>query len=746
MSATAEAATSPAYAHTVPGKSERHWEPLERHLEQVAALAAEFAAVFGARDWGYILGRCHDLGKYSREFQQYLKASADPDAGATDGVPGRVQHSPYGAQFVGSKIGKHKGQMLAYCIAGHHAGLPNGTADDETTQRSTLYWHLKQPRPSIAQLEPGLRIPVLPPLKGTPDSTPFRLAFFVRMIFSCLVDADRLATEKFCEPQQADHRRAHRAPLGSLRERLMTFMEAKQAGAPSTDVNRWRADVLNQCVVASAQPRGFFSLQVPTGGGKTYSSLAFALHHACRHDLRRIVYAIPYTSIIEQTTDAFRVALGAQAGRALIEHHSDLRPSRDTRANQFGTENWDAPVIVTTNVQLFESLFAYRPGPSRKLHRLANSVIILDEAQMLPVKLLQPTLEALKELVLNYGCSVVLCTATQPALEYSHEFPIGIPNAEQIVPDTGRLFDALKRVEIHKLGKLSNAELAARLAGQRAALCVVNTRRHAAEVFALTTTQAPAEECFHLSRSMCGAHRRSVLRLIRARLRQGKPCRVVSTQLVEAGVDLDFPVVYRASAGFDSIAQAAGRCNREGRLPRLGETYVFEPAQPPPPGLRAGAQVTNELLDQYDDPTSPQAIEAYFRQFYWSQSHNWDKNEVMPELRPDVHSEFLRIQFREAARKYKLIEEDQYPILVAYDRRARAMWSALQRGVEYIPQRKLQPYLVSVHKWELEKLQREHEVLEHDSGVWVLLNDALYSRAKGLVSANLAPGLPYLEG
>jgi len=364
---------------------------------------------------------------------------------------------------------------------------------------------------------------------------------------------------------------------------------------------------------------------------------------------------------------------------------------------------------------------------------------------MLPVKLLQPTLEALKELVLNYGCSVVLCTATQPALEYSNEFPIGISDVRQIVPDTGPLFEALQRVRIHKAGRLSNAELATRLAHERSALCVVNTRRHAAEVFTLLVEDAPAEECFHLSRNMCGAHRRSVLRVIRERLKERKPCCVISTQLVEAGVDLDFPVVFRASAGFDSIAQAAGRCNREGRLPSLGETYIFEPEQPPPPGLRAGAQVTSELLDQYDDPSSPNAIEAYFRQFYWSQSQSWDKKGVMPELRPDVHSEFLRIQFREAAHKYKLIEEEQYPILVPYDRRARAMWNALQGGADYISQRKLQPYLVSVHIWDLDKLKREGAVHEHASGVWLLCNDALYSNAQGLMSADSASGLRYLE-
>ena len=323
--------------------------------------------------------------------------------------------------------------------------------------------------------------------------------------------------------------------------------------------------MLADCLAAAPLAPGFFALNVPTGGGKTYSSLAFALAHALAHDLRRVVVAIPFTSIIEQTADAYRQALGVLTERGLVEHHCSLAPAKDTRANQLAAENWDAPLVVTTNVQLYESLFAAAATPCRKVHRLVRSVIVLDEAQTIPVELLRPTLLALQELVCHYGCTVVLCTATQPALEWrAGEFELGLRNVRPIIQDQAALFAALRRVEVVRVGRLGDEALADLIAAEHAALCIVNTRRHAAELYDALVARGGPAGCYHLSTFMCAQHRRDQLAEIRRRLRDSQPCRLVSTQLIEAGVDVDFPAVYRAPAGFDSLAQAAGRCNREG--------------------------------------------------------------------------------------------------------------------------------------------------------------------------------------
>jgi CRISPR-associated endonuclease/helicase Cas3 len=510
-------------------------------------------------------------------------------------------------------------------------------------------------------------------------------------------------------------------------------MLEKQKGAPVTEVNRQRAIVLELCHESALLAPGFFSLNVPTGGGKTLSSLVFALGHAVKYELRRVVMAIPFTSIIEQTADVYRAALQPLSEAGLVEHHTNLQPKHDTRSNQFGTENWDAPLIVTTNVQLLEGLFAYRTTPCRKLHNLARSVIVLDEAQTIPVELLRPALAALRELVLHYGCSIVLCTATQPALERRTEFEIGIEGIRPIIPDAAPLFHALRRVEVRTLGRLPDSELGSRLAKEKAALCIVNTRPHASRLYDQVAEKSEPDECFHLSTWMCGAHRRTVLKTIRDRLKAKLPCRVVSTQLVEAGVDLDFPVVYRAEAGFDSIAQAAGRCNREGLLD-LGLTYLFEGEEKPPAGLlRAAAEAGKELLSKYRDPLAPEAIEAYFRLLYWSQKSNWDKHNVMEKMTFDNVRGRALLQFREVASAFQMIRDDQLPILVPYNPTATDMRDKLMaEGVSFLPQRELQPYLVSVRKEAVRQMNDRGFVREHESGVWLLLNRSLYSVNKGL--------------
>lgn len=740
------------YAHTRPGHLSIDWEPLEVHLDKVARSAADFAEAFEARLWGEVLGQCHDLGKLSKDFQSYLNeaGSKSADAGAEDDMdmhaPGkRVDHSTFGARFLETSVGGIAGQLLAFCAAGHHTGLPDETSNDDLGGRSTLRYKLDATRYPIAHVQaPGIELPKLrSPLKRSSGNAAFQLGFFTRMLFSCLVDADRTCTEEFCDPDRADERSSlggdsGRPMLAVLKTSLDRSLREMQERADQTEVNRQRAIILDHCREAANLPPGFFSLNVPTGGGKTLSSLAFALEHALKssHNLRRVVMAIPFTSIIEQTADAYRKALGPLAETALVEHHTNLQPRHDTRSNQFGVENWDAPLIVTTNVQLLESLFAYRTTSCRKLHNLARSVIVLDEAQTIPVELLKPTLAALQELVLNYGCSIVLCTATQPALERRSDFELGLETVRPIIPDAVPLFQALRRVEVLRLGKQTDDELASRLVREQSSLCILNTRRHASRLYDKVVEGSASADCFHLSTWMCGEHRRNVLQVVRERLKDGRPCRVVSTQLVEAGVDLDFPAVYRAETGFDSIAQAAGRCNREGKL-SVGFTYLFEAEERPPLGLlRSTADAAKELESQHPDPLDPAAVEAYFRLFYWTQQARWDKYGVMRTMSVDQQSKRLLFQFREMEAAFQIIRDEQLPVLVPYSKESKIdneVWGRLATNkIPFLPQRELQPYLVSVRREAVQQMQSRGFVAEHESGLWILLNRSLYSREKGL--------------
>lgn len=749
--------TRPIYAHSLPPPAE--WETLKDHAARVATLASSFAASFGAGAWGDLLGCWHDLGKCSAEFQAYIRASGDPDAAEGEATAGRVDHSTFGARHACKAVTGLAGQLLAFCIAGHHGRLPDASAADEEQVRSTLAYRLDAQLYAIPPIElqsdfpspTPLRLPFAPP--ETAHGVGFALAFFTRMLFSALVDADRTATEAVCDLAAARERARPKPTLDHLRPALDAFLSRKQADAPPTPVNRIRARVLQACLAKASQPRGFFSLNVPTGGGKTFASLAFALHHAARHrghaggtdGLRRVVVAIPFTSIIEQTADQFRQALGSLAELGLVEHHSSLNPKVDTRANKLSAENWDAPLVVTTNVQLYESLFAAKTTPCRKLHRLAGSVIVLDEAQTIPVDLLAPTLAALRELVARYGCTVVLCTATQPALERrAKEFEVGLTGVRPIIDDVDALHAELRRVEVRRLGTLTDEQLVDRLAAETAALCIVNTRPHAAKLYdALVARAGSADGCHHLSTFMCAQHRREVLAVIRLRLKDRLPCRLISTQLIEAGVDVDFPAVYRAPAGFDSVAQAAGRCNREGGLtdadgrPALGRVYAFDTESPPPPGmLRQTAQTARELYDDHPDPLAPAAVEAYFRLFYWSRKHEWDKHGVLPHFGYPDGRGLPPLMFRQAADAYRIIREEQTPVVVPYATAGRQMRDAVLSGrpVDFQFLRDVQRFTVSLREPLRAKLAESGAIIPDadGSGLWALANDEAYSAEKGL--------------
>ena len=651
--------------------------PLEEHLQEVSRIAGEFAAAFGNGDWGRCAGVWHDLGKYKADFQNYIRDRSGFERGEADeGGPGKVDHTAAGAIYAMERMGP-MGRILGYLIAGHHSGLPDWVKDEATgrglQERLSDRFHLEQAL--VGKSPDGILHAALPktPPCGKQMETPEHVHLWIRMLFSCLVDADFLDTEAFMDSDKASLRPVE-TDLAALRAKYDRFMAEMQTGAADTPVNRIRRQILDDCRNHAAWEPGFFSLTVPTGGGKTLASMGFALDHAIRHGKRRIVVVIPYTSIIEQTAEVLRNVFGDEA---VLEHHSNLDPDRETQKAKLATENWDAPIVVTTNVQLFESLFAARTSACRKLHNLTDSVVILDEAQMLPPEFLKPILSGLRGLVESFGVSAVLCTATQPALVgriggdkfQNKESFEGLPKGavRELMSSPESLSRELMRVQVERHPQGDQAcsweEIAADLVPLEQALCIVNTRKDCRALFDLLP-----EGTIHLSALMCGEHRSEVIAGIKAKLKAGAPIRVVSTQLVEAGVDLDFPVVYRALAGLDSIAQAAGRCNREGKLPGAGRVVVFAPPKAAPTGLlRKGEDATKSMLrtrPELVEALSPEAFRTYFETFY-SKVNSFDIKDILALLAGPDAQEF-QIQFRTAAQRFLLVDDSAQKSIVVW--------------------------------------------------------------------------------
>jgi len=708
--------------------------PLDEHLREVARRAGLCAAQLNASDWATVAGLWHDLGKYAPAFQSMIQRESgyNPEAHIESGPR---NHSTAGALYAVQKLGP-PGRILAYLIAGHHAGLPDWHADQNAgaalSVRLTQNEHLDVL--PLAEIPAEILLPPIPAIPKIPGSRE-GAHLWLRMLFSCLVDADFLDTEAFMAPDKAEAR-LQDVPVAQLLDHLDTHM-ARFAGVPQTPVNRVRADVLRQCRDKAAQSPGLFSLTVPTGGGKTLAGMAFALNHAKAYGKQRVIYAIPYTSIIEQTATIYRDIFG----EAVIEHHSSLDPDRETAKSRLATENWDAPVIVTTNVQLFESLFAAKTSRCRKLHNLVNSVIVLDEAQTLPPELLQPCLDVLNLLAKHYGVTIVLCTATQPALTEVASFGRelrGLEDVREIIEEPQALFDALKRVSVEMPVDFHTREdwdaIAAKVgAGGTAALAIVNTRSDCRELWQrLNRMEGGA---IHLSASMCGAHRAQCIADIRQRLGADDLVRVVSTQLIEAGVDVDFPVVYRALAGIDSIAQAAGRCNREGRR-ETGRVVVFVPPKGAPPGqLRRAEQTTIGLMAGTSlDPLAPATFERYFRHFYLSEA-NWDKHDMHGLLVQDAGH--MEIQFRTAAEKFRYVDDaDSQPVLVWWGDSESLIGKLAKDGPERWLMRKLQRYSVNLPRRVVERLVQTGEVREVSPGIFAQNVDTLYHAHLGVVIDN----------
>lgn len=716
------------YAHSLEGEPEEQWQPLDVHLLNVAQMARRFGKLFSAGRWAYLAGLWHDLGKYGLSFQRRIGVELDPDANI-ETRSGRPDHSTAGAQHAVKEL-KDPGKLLAYAIAGHHAGLPDGSS----TENSCLSRRLKKNVEDIS----GVSFPksdlklTAKDLPFTPDQkrAGFQLSFFVRMLYSCLVDADFLDTEAFMNPEKPAWRKGY-PELSTLHAKLSDHLEILKEKATDTPINRQRDEILQQCLDAASLRQGLFSLTVPTGGGKTLSSLAFALKHALAHGLERIIYVIPYTSIIEQNAAVFREVLGEEA---VLEHHSnfDATEEREDRRSRMAAENWDAPLVVTTNVQFFESLFHNRSSKCRKLHNIARSVVILDEAQMLPAPLLLPCIEALREISSIYGTSLVLCTATQPAIAKTPLFQWGLDDVHEIVSDPQQLYTAFKRVETVWLGELSDDRIAEELGRHEQVLCVVNTRKHARILY---EKMAEEEGRYHLSGLMCPAHRTERFKKIRQMLEDGLPCRLISTQLIEAGVDIDFPAVFRSAAGIDSIAQAAGRCNREGKMAQPGRVHVFMPEDGLPPGdFRQHAQTAAAIMRHHADMLSLPAIRAYFEALYWQKGiEGLDRERILELLQEDLRKG--NFPFREIAERFRLIHSPMQPLIIPWDQLAEGLVQQL-RYVEHPGPliRKLQRYTIQIPPPVLTSLVAAGSVERTDQqGQFpVLINMDLYREDLGL--------------
>ena len=692
------------------------------HQSGVANLAEKFASEFGMAQFGRIMGLLHDKGKEQEEWQKYIRGVTGYDK-KNSAIKKGPNHSYVGAVIANNHY-KVLAPLIAQPIAGHHRGLYDYCCYEEEIRREL-------PK----EISDNEIIPFQMP--NFPKMEKYDLHHLVRMLFSCLVDADSLDTESFMDPDQAKMRGSH-TTMEELLVRLEEHLRQLKENSEDTVVNRVRNYVQDQCVKESQGNSGFYSLTVPTGGGKTLSSVLWALHHAVNNHLRRIIIAIPYTSIIVQTAATLKSIFGEEN---VLEHHSNVNPEdiKDPELRErmlLATENWDYPIIVTTNVQLFESLFSNKRSSCRKLHNIVKSVIILDEVQTLPLGFYKPIVHTLDTLHRVFGVSILFTTASQPVLEgriegtnYLTSFD-ALPPIKEIIPKDSNLHEKLRRVELTFLDDpYSYDEIAEKLAKHKRVLCIVNTRRDAKEIF----TRLPNEGVrIHLSRMMCPAHIAHSIRRIKELLRANEnlSIRVIATQLIEAGVDVDFPVVYRQEAGLDSILQAAGRCNREGNN-IISPTYVFslEKEHALPPGFITQTNNARKAIGKNHDWFAPQTMESYFHQLY-SRTDNFDKNQM---------KELLYIQycnFESAANQFHLIDEHTKRVFVNWADSMEFYNQLISHGPSYSLLKKMSRYSVNVREKDLARLKQVGAVEQPFESVYVITDPKFYNDDIGLTYNN----------
>lgn len=674
------------YAHS--GNDYKKWHLLKEHLTSVSRLAGEHLAGWRGEEEGKLAGMLHDLGKYGERFQNRLHGQ---DKG--------LDHWSQGA-FLAIKKGGAIAAALA--IQGHHIGLQSLQMEDLKKLKPEL---LKENHPQgLALSEVDIELLENRLIEDDLSFSKLQTRLFagplgesqaridnmldIRRLFSALVDADFIDTEAhFNGNEQGKVPRKQGLKLnenGLAKQalaKLKKHINDKTAQPnPSSTLKDIRQELLQGCLQQAQQKTGTFTLTAPTGSGKTLSMLGFALQHADKHKLERIIMVVPYLSIIEQTAKIYRDIFVDFDDDFILEHHSmaglgaekaetdadgDEEQERQIKRQRLLSENWDAPIIITTSVQFLESLFSNRPSSCRKIHRIANAVILFDEVQTLPTPLAIPSLAAVSHIATHWNSSVVFSTATQPAFNHLHEEVIkhcsGGWEPDEIVTDHADMMDKLRRVHFTWLpDKLTWQSLAGTLSEHPQVLCIVNLKRHAQDLWQALEGE---EDLFHLSTNLCPLHRQEVLAKVRQRLKDGLPCRLIATQCIEAGVDVDFPVVYRAFAPLDAIIQAAGRCNREGK-PDLGQTFIFTPDNGgyPDKTYQQAANVTeslkNELGEQFD-LYNPKVIEQYYQRLY---------TVAAPEQSAkDLYQSIAELSFPDVARQFRLIKNDMINIVVPFD-------------------------------------------------------------------------------
>ena len=735
------------YSHIAkPDDLHAEWrcQSTDEHNEGVARLTSSFAQAFGLDEIGYLMGLLHDKGKEQAEWQKYLQ-----------GVTGynkeyaHVKQGPNHA-YVGALLARKQyptlASLLAYPIMGHHVGLYDYSDYDEVIEKKSI-----PPEIDTTELNISLSSSRLKSIKQ------FECNHLIRMLFSCLVDADRLDTELFMNPEQASLRKGKKT-LPELLPMLEKHLEEKKLKTIEDNkdlsiVNIVRNQVQEMCRMKAACESGFYSLTVPTGGGKTLSSLLWAMKHAIYNGKRRIIIAIPYTSIIVQTAQILRDIFGPEN---VLEHHSNVSyeaicdredNGEDKLALQMklATENWDYPIIVTTNVQLFESMYSNKPTPCRKLHNLCNSVLILDEVQALPTQYLQPIVNALKTYQRLFAMSVLFTTASQPILEGRHQGTIpritfdGIDKITEIIPNGYDLHNKLRRVNlIFDDNKSSYDEIARRMMQYDRVLCIVNSRRAAKEIFDCLDKEYKEEDeeyKYHLSRLMCPKHVRETIADIIEKLNNPKgKIRVVSTQLIEAGVDIDFPFVLRQEIGLDSVLQAAGRCNREGREEK-GEVYVFSLNEEEvyPNSYMEKTNNARKRLPQNLDWFSPEAMTAYFLKLYKGYTDTFDKVDIKKKL--ENPRWYL---FKTIGEEFKLIDDKTRSVIVNYGDAEILVDQIKQKGVTYELMKALGQYTINVSKSNFELLKDAFDKGERiPEGLFFLMNKGQYDNRTGVILKNM---------
>lgn len=697
----------------------------EDHSKGVADLASQFANEFDMAEWGRVLGLLHDKGKEQKSFQQHIKKSSGYDPSTK--VEGNTSHAYVGG-LIAKQLYPKEASLLVNPLMGHHRGLYDYL---------DLENELLKKIPADVNMEIA-KIPLsLPNIKYQPKD----FHHLLRMLYSCLVDADFLDTEHFMDTEHSRLRDSKKS-LEDLYPLLTNYLSNLKAGAKDTEVNQIRQEIQQYCINESIGQNGFYSLTVPTGGGKTLSSLVWAFKHAIFHQKKRIIIAIPYTSIIVQTASILRNIFGEDN---VLEHHSNVDPDqlKDGELKEqlkLTTENWDSPIVVTTNVQLFESMFASHSSKCRKLHNLCNSVIILDEVQTLPTDFLQPIVDALDSYSRMFKVSVLFTTASQPVLQGEHRGtnPMvklkGLENIKEIIPQSANLQERLRRVKLEFMDEnpCLYEEIVDKIKQYDRVLCVVNTRRDAKEIF----DRLPNDGInIHLSRMMCPAHISKEIERIKTELKDPnrKVIRVVSTQLIEAGVDIDFPVVFRQEAGLDSVLQAAGRCNREGKL-NLGTTFVFSLSKEHalPSGFISQTNSARKNMGSCYDWFSPKAMNDYFLQLY-ARVKDFDKQKIQDSL-----CKMNELLMETAAEKFRLIDDTTVPVIVNWEcgESMSLLEDLKQKGPSYHLMKKLSLYSVNVNQRQFDDLLKDGVIEEVIAGVYFAPRCSQYSNSLGLLTDN----------